>query len=220
MSRFSVSPLFVRRIICALTVAIMAAVTFAAPAQAMPVQNPAVGCATYHTVAVGENLFRIGLKYGLSWIAIKHANGLPNANFIVVGQKLCIPAVLPPVTPPPTPIPGATTPPPPPPPVVGYPRIDFNTRYAKPGDTITITGVNFPPNEAADILIAPFVLPYTLTTAYTPVASTTTLADGKVNASFTIPTTLNGAPITGAGISIMVKGKVSGYYGFNFVWNK
>jgi LysM repeat protein len=203
-----------RRLMSALAVALLAIATFAAPAQAAPAHDgppPAAACAATHTVAVGENLFRIGLKYGLSWIAIQHANHLPNANFIVVGQTLCIPAVLPPITPPPptTPQPTVVTPP------TAYPRIDFNTRYAKAGDTITIVGVNFPPNEAADILVAPFVLPYTLTSAYAPVASTTTLADGKVNTSFTIP-----AGLTGAGFSIMVKGKVSGYYGFNFVWNK
>jgi LysM repeat protein len=218
MSQFTASPL--RRLLCALALAFVTALTFAAPVQAAPVQS---ACATYHTVGVGENLFRIGLQYGISWTVIQKANGLTNANFIVLGQKLCIPYTLPPVTPPPTRVPGTVTPVPTgtaPAPVGGYPRIDFNVRNAKPGDTITITGVNFPPNEAADILIAPFVLPYTLTSAYVPVASTTTLADGKVNTSFTLPTTLNNAPITGAGISIMVKGKVSGYYGFNFVWNR
>ncbi len=44
-----------------------------------------------HTVAPGENLYRIGLQYGLSWVVIAQANGLTNANRITVGQVLTIP---------------------------------------------------------------------------------------------------------------------------------
>jgi len=48
-----------------------------------------------HTVQPGENLFRIGLKYGLSWTAIAQANNLLNANAIYAGQQLIIPAASP-----------------------------------------------------------------------------------------------------------------------------
>ena len=44
-----------------------------------------------HVVQPGENLFRIGLKYGVSWQAVARANGIANANQIFVGQKLVIP---------------------------------------------------------------------------------------------------------------------------------
>ncbi|MBI3760910.1 MAG: LysM peptidoglycan-binding domain-containing protein [Chloroflexi bacterium] len=43
-----------------------------------------------HTVQPGENLFRIGLKYGVSWTAIMQANGLTSTN-VYVGQRLVIP---------------------------------------------------------------------------------------------------------------------------------
>jgi len=43
-----------------------------------------------HTVQPGENLFRIGLKYGVGWQAIMQANGLGSTN-IYVGQQLKIP---------------------------------------------------------------------------------------------------------------------------------
>ena len=43
-----------------------------------------------HTVQPGENLFRIGLKYGISWSAIMQANGLVT-TYIRVGQQLSIP---------------------------------------------------------------------------------------------------------------------------------
>lgn len=48
-------------------------------------------CSTYHTVARGETLYRIGLKYGVSWKDIAAANKLKDANKIYTGQVLCIP---------------------------------------------------------------------------------------------------------------------------------
>ncbi len=44
-----------------------------------------------HTVAPGENLFRISLKYGTTVQAIASANGISNVNLIFVGQVLKIP---------------------------------------------------------------------------------------------------------------------------------
>lgn len=44
-----------------------------------------------HTVQPGENLFRIGLKYGVGWQAIMAANGLSSTD-IYVGQQLRIPS--------------------------------------------------------------------------------------------------------------------------------
>lgn len=41
-----------------------------------------------HTVQAGENLYRIGLKYGISWVKLAEYNGLANANMIKVGQVL------------------------------------------------------------------------------------------------------------------------------------
>jgi len=44
-----------------------------------------------HIVQQGENLFRIALKYGMSWEAIAQANAISNPADIYVGQKLVIP---------------------------------------------------------------------------------------------------------------------------------
>ncbi len=44
-----------------------------------------------HTVAAGENLYRIGLQYGISWVAIANANGITNPDRIYTGQVLDIP---------------------------------------------------------------------------------------------------------------------------------
>jgi len=44
-----------------------------------------------HVVQPGENLFRIGLKYGVTVAAIATANGISDVNFIYPGQRLRIP---------------------------------------------------------------------------------------------------------------------------------
>jgi LysM repeat protein len=46
-----------------------------------------------HVVQPGENLFRIGLRYGVTPQQIASANGLKNVAQIYVGQRLVIPAV-------------------------------------------------------------------------------------------------------------------------------
>lgn len=44
-----------------------------------------------HVVQAGENLYRIGLRYGVSWPQIAAANGIPSPYRINVGQVLIIP---------------------------------------------------------------------------------------------------------------------------------
>jgi LysM repeat protein len=51
---------------------------------------PPTGTCT-HTVAAGENLFRISLRYNTTVDAIAAANGIVNPQLIVVGQVLTIP---------------------------------------------------------------------------------------------------------------------------------
>jgi hypothetical protein len=54
--------------------------------------EPTVTCSGYHTVKPGENLFRIGLIYNMTWIPIAKANDIPDPNVIYSGQVLCIPS--------------------------------------------------------------------------------------------------------------------------------
>lgn len=56
---------------------------------------------TTHTVAAGENLYRIGLRYGVSWATLAQHNNLTNPNNLRAGQVLNIPgtAVVPISTP-------------------------------------------------------------------------------------------------------------------------
>lgn len=55
---------------------------------ASTVSNPA----GIHIVQVGENLFRIGLRYGVTPQQIAAANGLRSLSTVYVGQRLTIPA--------------------------------------------------------------------------------------------------------------------------------
>ncbi|MCD4673522.1 MAG: LysM peptidoglycan-binding domain-containing protein [Anaerolineaceae bacterium] len=69
------------------------------------------GTATTYVVQAGDNLYRIGLKFGLPWTTIQSYNNLPS-TLIYVGQVLNIPGSgsVPPVSPTtyPTLIPGNT----------------------------------------------------------------------------------------------------------------
>ena len=79
--------------------------------------RPAWAEGTTHTVQPGDNLFRIGLQYGVTWMAIMEANQLASST-IYSGQVLSIPvgssppadlpADSPPAAPPPAPSTGSS----------------------------------------------------------------------------------------------------------------
>jgi LysM repeat protein len=48
-------------------------------------------CATYHTIKFGETLYRIGLRYNMTWTPIARVNKIGNPDRIYAGQVLCIP---------------------------------------------------------------------------------------------------------------------------------
>lgn len=53
--------------------------------------TPPPECRYYHTVAWGENLYRLSMRYGVTMWAIAAANGITNMHYIYAGQVLCIP---------------------------------------------------------------------------------------------------------------------------------
>ncbi|RLC67454.1 MAG: hypothetical protein DRI48_02270, partial [Chloroflexi bacterium] len=53
--------------------------------------SPSAPSAGVHVVQRGENLFRIALRYGVTYQALAAANGIANPNHIYVGQRLVIP---------------------------------------------------------------------------------------------------------------------------------
>lgn len=52
-----------------------------------------VGCSSYYYVQHGDKLSNIAAWYGMNTYALANANGIANANYIYVGQKLCIPSI-------------------------------------------------------------------------------------------------------------------------------
>ncbi len=59
------------------------------PSTTLPPVPPEVGAV--HVVQVGENLYRIALRYGTTVRALAELNSLTNPNHVVVGQHLLIP---------------------------------------------------------------------------------------------------------------------------------
>ena len=53
--------------------------------------NVPVPTGSHYVVQPCDNLYRIGLSYGLSWTVIAQANGIYYPNYIVIGQTLYIP---------------------------------------------------------------------------------------------------------------------------------
>ncbi len=88
-----------------------------------------------HVVQPGENLFRIGLRYGVGWQTIMAANGLYSTN-IYAGQTLVIPGT----TAEATPAPPAPTPPPAPAPP---PEPGTDLYVIQRGDTLWLIAQRF-----------------------------------------------------------------------------
>lgn len=92
--------------------------------------RPALAAEIIHVVQPGENLFRIGLNYGVDWRTIMAANGLYN-TYIHVGQSLVIPGT----TAGPTPEPVVAQPTPPP--AAAPPPVPNQTTYVvQRGDSL------------------------------------------------------------------------------------
>ncbi len=71
-------------VVLALALAVGGMGITARPAQAS-------GCAYYHTVYWGQSLSWIGRYYGVNWLSIAAANGIPRPYTVYAGQRLCIP---------------------------------------------------------------------------------------------------------------------------------
>lgn len=62
-----------------------------APVQNIPsVPAPVLGAGSTYVVQPGDNLFRIGLKFGVNWQALQAANNMPTP-YVYAGQSLVIP---------------------------------------------------------------------------------------------------------------------------------
>ena len=184
----------------------------------------AAACSAQYTVLPGDNLFRIGLSFGVPWPQIATANNLSNPSLIFPGQVLCIPAG--PGTPTaagPTPAPSAT----PTATATGQPTATSVPTVAPTPSTVVIptfsivsvvkdTSVkiqtaNFPPSQDFVVTMGPIG---SLGVGGTVVATTNSGAGGVFTAVYNIPAQLAGTPQ----IAIRMQ-SASGYYAFNWFWN-
>jgi hypothetical protein len=166
-------------------------------------------CAKTHVVAHGQNLFRIGLMYGVRWDILQAWNGLPNSNLIYVGQVLCVsgPAGSP-ATPPPPGSPGTVYPGNPFGPTT-QPRIFFPQITL--GQTFQLSGYNFPRNSQITISMA--MLGYY--NPYTAYYTANTDASGSFIVAVTIPDTLKVSP------TVAVQATApGGYWAKNWFYNR
>ena len=166
------------------------------------------GCTQTHTVQASENLFRIGLRYGVSWSVLQAYNYLPNANTIYVGQVLCINGYAsgqpgqpqqptPRIVNPGNPF-GPTT----------QPRVFFP--QATLGQSFQLSGYNFPPNRQVTIGITTLG-----NRPYVPYYTTTTDANGRFFVQVPIPATL-----TTSGTIAVEATTSGGFFALNWFYNR
>ena len=99
----------------------------AAAVMARPAQAAAPADSIIYVVQPGDTLYRIGLRYGVSWIDIMQANNL-SGSIIYSGQQLLIPLN--------EPAPAPTPPPADDPPTAEPPPSETTTYTVQPGDIL------------------------------------------------------------------------------------
>ncbi|MGW8224865.1 MAG: LysM peptidoglycan-binding domain-containing protein [Anaerolineales bacterium] len=153
-------------------------------------------CQARHTVQPGENLFRIGLKYNLTWIPIAEANNLSNPNLIYAGQVLCIP------TPTNHPDSGSET-------RSQVPTIEILSVVRN--KRVTIQTENFPAHTIFSVTMGKYG---TKGVGGIEVAKTESGSGGSFTATYQIPHALRGQDQ----IAIRLQ-SVIGYYSYNWFYN-
>ena len=165
-------------------------------------------CAQTHTVAAGQNLFRIGLLYGVRFDTLQAWNNIPNANLIYVGQVLCVSGPWSGGSPAPSPVPIAR---------VVYPGNPFGPTVdprvyfpqATIGEGFQLLGYNFPAGRTATISIA------ALGNAYVPYYTATVDSTGQFFVQVNLPTELRGSGT----IAVLVTTS-GGYFAKNWYYNR
>lgn len=195
--------LFQKASLLIVALAIIASFFAAGPAQA------ATTCASYHTVAWGETLYKIGLKYGLLWTTIAKANNITDGDLIYAGQKLCIPATstttaTPTKTPTTTPVPTAT-----PKPTFKIPTITIVDVVKD--KSVTIKTANFPKDTDFVVRMGTYGTKGVNGEKVTTVNSG---AGGELTFTFTIPAGQTGK----SKIAIRLE-STSGYFSYNWFYN-
>lgn len=190
-----------------LVVVIVALALSVVPLHRAEAAPSAQACTKTHTVQAGENLFRIGLLYGVQWPVLMQWNNLANPNLIYVGQVLCVsgPNPVPVVVPvntsggvvyPGNPF-GPTTQP-----RIYFPKVVLDQNFE-------LRGYNFPANTTITIGLTTLGNP-----PYVPYYTATTDATGQFYVLINIPVTLASAS------TVAVEARTTtGYYAKNWFYN-
>lgn len=167
-------------------------------AMLFPAMQPASAatCTQYHTVKRGENLYEIGLKYGVSWRVLAEINDLDNPRVIYAGQKLCVSTSSSPAQPP------------------SQGKIPtFSILGVVKGQSVTIQTSNFPANDTFDVLMGEFG---TQGKNGIKVDQINSGKGGTFKATFNIPAALQG----NKRIAIRLQSSTgSGYFAYNWFTN-
>jgi len=170
--------------------------TFPPRPDGLPQPSTKPVCAAHHTVRGGETLYRIGLRYNLTWKPIDQANNLVDPNRIFAGQVLCIPSTTPPSTNPP---PSSSSIP------------TFVITGVTRNKQVSIKTNNFPPHQDFRVTMGSFG---TKGIGGIEVAETYSGAGGSLAASYSIPRALRGLDR----IAIRLESS-SGYFSYNWFYN-
>jgi LysM repeat protein len=203
-----------KRLLSLALVLSLALAVLAAPVAAM--------CGATHVVKAGENLYRIGLQYGVSWSSIAAANNLTNANLIFVGQELCIPmagptstgptpthTVTPTAGPTATSAPTATATAPTTAPPFAIPTITIVAIVRN--SSITVQTANFPPNQSFNVTMGPIG---SLGVGGFTAGTVDSGAGGVLTATVSIPVEMANA----SAIAVRLQSS-AGYYSFGWLYN-
>ncbi len=172
----------------------------------------AATCGQSYTVQPGDNLYRIGLKFGVAWPRLAEANNLANPRLIFPGQVLCLPEVG--ATPAPTTTPAPTSQAPSTatstPQTGTIPAITIVS--VTPGLTVTIQTANFPSHQTFDVRMGKNG---TLGVNGTLVTTQDSGQGGSFTATYAIPASLKNERV----IAIRLESS-SGYYSYGWFSNQ
>ncbi len=99
-SRHTLEALSLLVVLSVLFPAALPASAYAASSMSAPqAATAAAPFACTYVVRPGDDLFRIGLRFGVSYFALANANGITNLNLIFAGMVLRVPCAVPPPSP-------------------------------------------------------------------------------------------------------------------------
>ena len=157
--------------------------------------RPAVAssCTQWYTVQKGDNLYRIGVKFGVSWTYLAKINHIPNPNKIYAGQVLCVSTTSSGSSS------GSTA---------GTPY--FLIQAVSRDNTVTIKGYNYPKNTKFDVYMGPYG---TKGVGGYYVTSFNSGSGGNIAKTVPIPPELYGSG------RIAIRTQDGPFYAYNWFWN-